>query len=100
MQMKKLCFWAIALLLLLSSCHSSDPSFVKVEDGKLRPPLNSLAGLGHAAAENLYKAASEGEFVSQEELKQRAGVSKSVIEIMTEYGCLGDMPETSQLTLF
>ena len=32
--MKKLCFWAIAFLLLLSSCHSSDPSFVKVEDGK------------------------------------------------------------------
>ena len=32
--MKKLCFWAVALLLLLSSCHTSAPSFVKVEDGK------------------------------------------------------------------
>ena len=32
--MKKLCFWAMAFLLLLSSCHTSAPSFVKVEDGK------------------------------------------------------------------
>ena len=32
--MKKLCFWAVALLLLLSSCRSSNPSFVKVEGGK------------------------------------------------------------------
>ena len=34
MQMKKLCFWAVAILMLLSSCQNSKPSFVRVEDGK------------------------------------------------------------------
>ena len=73
--------------------------FEITEDG-LRPPLISLDGLGNRAAENLVEARSEGEFTSIEDLSNKASLSKTVIEVMREHGCLDDLPETNQLSLF
>ncbi|WP_018250156.1 PolC-type DNA polymerase III [Orenia marismortui] len=73
--------------------------FQITEDGLL-PPLISLQGLGQSAADNLVEARKDGEFTSIENLSNRAGLSKTVIEVMREHGCLEGLPETNQLSLF
>ena len=70
------------------------------EDGALRLPFVSLKGLGAAAAENLQKASAQGEYLSREDIPLRAGVSKSIVEILANAGVLGDMPASSQQSLF
>ena len=69
------------------------------EDGRIVPPINSLPGVGSAAAEAFVQARQAGPFISQDDMVRRK-VSKSVVETMRQAGCLNDMPETSQVTLF
>ena len=71
----------------------------KIDEGKILPPINSLPGIGLNAAEALVKAREDGAFISQEDMLRRK-VAKSTIEQLRISGCLGDMPETSQVTLF
>lgn len=78
---------------------SDAKKFIPTPDGIL-PPLNALPGLGTSAAESIVEARAEGEFFSIEELRERAKVSKSVIELMREHHCLDTIPETAQLSLF
>lgn len=80
--------------------YKSDATRYLVEDGALRLPFSSLKGLGPAAAINLHKAAQEGTFLSKDELVQRAGISKSVVDILTEAGALNDLPDSSQMSFF
>lgn len=73
--------------------------FIITEDGIL-PPLTALQGLGTAAATSIVDSRKYGEFVSIEDLKMKSGVSRAVIEILAEHGCLDGLQETSQLSLF
>ncbi len=61
------------------------------------PPLNAFAGVGEAAAESIMAAAEKEQFLSQEDLKNKAGITKAVIETLSENGVLRDLPETSQI---
>lgn len=81
--------------------YESDPiKFLVTEEG-LRPPLAALGGVGESAAKSIAAARdAENPFISQEDLRQRAGISKSVIERLAELGALGDLPETNQINLF
>jgi len=72
----------------------------KITDEGLRPPLITLQGLGSSAAESIIQARNEEKFTSIEDLSNRASVSKTVIEVMKEHGCLEGLPETNQLSLF
>ena len=73
--------------------------FLITEEGIL-PPLSSLQGLGVAAAKSISEARKNGKFVSIEDLRERARVSKTVIDMLRNHGALDGIPETSQISLF
>ena len=72
--------------------------FTVTENGLL-PPLNSIQGMGVAAAESVVSAREDGEFKTIEDFNNRTSVSKTLIDIMKENGILA-MPDTNQLSLF
>ncbi len=72
----------------------------QIIDGKLMPSLDSIEGLGDKAADAVVLAARNGKFLSKDDLKNRAKISKSVIDFMGELGILGDMPDTNQFSIF
>ena len=82
------------------SLMNSHYSNYTIEDGKIRLPLSSMKGVGEAAAKSLYEEVQKGDILSVEELQQRSGVSKSVIDTLDSIGALGDMPKTDQISLF
>lgn len=71
-----------------------------VEGDALRPPLNSISGMGNIAAENIYNAAQEKPFSSIEDLKNRAKIGNSGVELLKKFGCLEGIPESNQMSFF
>ena len=71
-----------------------------VEDGKIRPPLNSIPGLGTVAAEGIINARKDGKFMSIDDLKIRSKVGNSVTDLLKNYGCLEGMSQSNQMSLF
>ena len=72
----------------------------QVIDGRLMPSLSSIAGLGLNAAEGVVYAAKDGPFLSREDFRARTKVSKTICDLMSDLGLLGDLPESNQLSLF
>ena len=72
----------------------------QIIDGKLMPSLSSIAGLGLSAAEGVVYAAMDGPFLSKEDFRNRSKVSKTICDLMSDMGILGDLPESNQLSLF
>lgn len=68
------------------------------KDGKILPPLNAFAGVGTNAAEAIQNAREGGEFLSKEDLKNRAGITKTVIEVLSENGVLDGLDDSSQIS--
>jgi DNA polymerase-3 subunit alpha (Gram-positive type) len=79
--------------------RSSASEFI-IDGDTLIPPFNSIPGLGTNAAINIVKAREDGEFLSKEDLQQRGKVSKTIIEYLSTCGCLDELPEQNQLSLF
>jgi len=80
--------------------YKSHATKFKIEDGAIRPPLNSIPGLGTVAAESIEEAKKDGEFLCIDELQQRGKVGKSVVELLRKFGCLDGMSQSSQMSLF
>ena len=80
--------------------YESDAVKFRKVDGKILPPLSSLAGVGVSAAQNIVAAREEGAFFSKEDLRIRSKVSKTVIETLEAQGCLKGMHDSSQVTMF
>lgn len=80
--------------------YRSDARYFQIVDGKLLPPFNSLDGMGDTAAESLQIAASQSEFTSKNDLKNRGKVSSTIIENMERLGIIQGLPEDDQLSFF
>ncbi len=71
-----------------------------IVDGRLMPAINTIEGMGDKAAEGVEEAAKDGPFLSRDDFRDRAKVSKPVVDVMYELGLLEGLPETNQLSLF
>ncbi len=72
-----------------------------IEDGKLRPPFVSISGLGENAAWDLMEGREGKNFLSIEEVTAACPkVSKTHIQMLKDAGAFGDLPDTSQVSLF
>jgi DNA polymerase-3 subunit alpha (Gram-positive type) len=79
--------------------RSSATDFI-IDGNTLIPPFNAIPGLGTNAALNIVAARENGEFLSKEDLQQRSKISKTIIEYLDSQGCLGELPDQNQLSLF
>ena len=82
--------------------YKSHATIYKIEDGKIRLPFMSMSGTGESAAVALMKARDdgEGEYMSRDDLQQRSGVSKSVMETLDACGALEGLPQSTQMSFF
>jgi len=72
-----------------------------IEDDSIRPPLNSISGMGNVAAEGIYNAVKEGgNFSSKDDLKTRAKIGNSTLEALEKFGCLRGLPQSNQMSFF
>ena len=81
----------------LYKSHST--KFIVEEDG-IRPPLNSIPGLGTVAAEGIEAAKKDGKFMSIDDMKIRSKVGNSVADLLKKFGCLEGMSQSNQMSLF
>lgn len=80
--------------------YRSDSTRFIVDGKSLIPPFNAIPGVGKSAAQNIVQAREEAPFLSKEDLQQRSRISKTVLELLESYGCLKDLPDSNQLSLF
>ncbi len=81
--------------------YKSQATRFVVEDGKLRPPFVAISGLGENAALDLVRGREGKSFISIEEVAVACPkVSKTHIQMLKDAGAFGDMPDTSQVSLF
>ena len=73
----------------------------QVEDGKIRPPFVAISGLGESAAFDIEQGRKGKNFLSIEEFSIACPkVSKTHIQMLKDAGAFGDLPDTSQVSLF
>jgi DNA polymerase-3 subunit alpha (Gram-positive type) len=80
--------------------YRAEPHRFQIIDGKLMPSLNSIEGLGDNAAIAIAEAAKNGPFLSKDDFRERTKTSRTVIDLMSDLGLFGDLPESNQLSLF
>ena len=82
------------------SMHELGYEFV-IEDGKIRPPFVAISGLGESAAWDLMEGRKGKHFISIEEVTAACPkVSKTHVQMLKDAGAFGDLPDTSQVSLF
>ena len=75
---------------------SKAKSFV-IEDGKLRPPFNAVAGLGENVAIQIENGAKDGEYSSKEDFAKRTKANTAIMEKLESLGCFEGLPDTDQI---
>lgn len=80
--------------------YQSDATKFIIKDNGLLIPLAGLQGVGDVAAKNIMQAREERAFSSIEDLRIRGHISKTVVDILKEHGCLEGLSETDQMMLF
>ncbi len=80
--------------------YHAHPNRFQIVDGKLMPSINSIDGLGDAAAVAIAEAAKDGPFLSKDDFKDRTKVSKTITDLLGDLGLLGEIPDSNQLSIF
>jgi DNA polymerase III subunit alpha, Gram-positive type len=80
--------------------YESEAKAFQMVEGAIRIPFNALQGLGENAAKSILEARKNGRFISVDDLRMRAKLSKTVIDILKVSGALEGLPESNQLSLF
>lgn len=81
--------------------YKSDWDKFKVEEDALRPPLNSISGMGNVAAEAIFNAVHEETPISSiDNLKKRAKIGNSAVDLLRKFGCLNGLSESDQVSFF
>ena len=94
-------FYLRGLDFLPIDVYKSHATKFLIEDGKLRPPFVAISGLGESAAWDIVHGREGKQFLSMEEVAEACPkVSKTHMQMLKEAGAFGDLPETSQVSLF
>ena len=80
--------------------YKSDSDKFTIDENGILPPLKSLEGLGENVARKIVEERNISRFISREDLINRGKVSKPVLEVLNNHGCLGDLPLSNQISLF
>ena len=80
--------------------YKSEATRFVIEEGGIRPPFTALQGVGESAAKSIVNARGESRFLSVEDLINKARVSKTVVDLLKDEGCLEGLSETSQISMF
>ncbi len=78
---------------------SSAEDFIIRRNGLLMS-LSSIDGVSEAAAHSIVAAREDGGFSSVDDLRNRAGLNKTVIAALKSHGCLNNLQESNQFSLF
>lgn len=81
--------------------YQSQATKFLLQDGRLLPPFVAVSGLGETAAWDIVEGRKGKQFVSIEEFALACPkVSKTHIESLKAAGAFGELPDTSQVSLF
>jgi len=81
--------------------YKSHATKFQVEEDGLRPPINSISGMGTVAAEGIYNAVHETESISSiQDLRKRAKIGNSATDLLRKFGCLNGLTESNQVSFF
>ncbi|NLI53083.1 MAG: PolC-type DNA polymerase III [Clostridiales bacterium] len=86
--------------LLPVDLYKSDATKFLVEDGALRPPFNSIPGVGSNAAVSLVEHRAGQVFHTIEEFQALTKANSGVVAAMEKCGCFEGMEKTAQISLF
>ncbi len=78
--------------------YKSDDKNFTIENGKIRPPLTSIKGLGLSVAQNIKAAREDGEFFTKEDFMFRAKVGQSTVDMLDNFNCFEGVSDTAQIT--
>lgn len=81
--------------------YKSDATNYKVECNKIRLPLTAINCIKENTANAIVHARNdgEGEFTSCNNLKDRAGINKNIVEALKKANALNNMPDCDQISL-
>ena len=84
-------------LLPVDIYKSKAKNFV-IEDGRIRPPFTSVAGLGESVAVQIENGAQQGEYSSREDFAIRTKANTAIMDKLSELGCFDELPESDQIS--
>ena len=84
----------------ISLNKSDSKNFLVSKEGHLIPPFRTIDGLGDTVSRLIVEERKKKEFLSIEDLQNRAKISSTLIEKLRDMHILDDLPESSQLSLF
>ena len=86
----------------LSITRSDASEFIMDPDDEraIIPPFTAVDSLGENVARSIVKARAEKAFLSKEDLLNRTGLSRTLLERLDQLGALEGLDDENQLTLF